>query len=269
MPLSKPTNYNKLKITELDTLLTTRGLPVTGTKLQKAARLFKEDADTSAEQKASEQRAAAAFMPTDRAGYNDLGRRRGMPTVGRAEIQENNRPQSQTGFSDVPELGVGGFPVFGEEQTEWMSVTTSRMRESGKVEKGNRKDVRDKQSTQREETLLKLHAHRGQNGDRQSMSHHTPNGVITVTPSTVSSTESANSACGSAYEKAIERMKKDQEGTNANNVTVAKYVNQKAEEIAAWIGDLEWPFVCFAAVTLMVLVIALLYVHISRYWKDG
>jgi hypothetical protein len=148
-------------------------------------------------------------------------------------------------------------------------VTTSRMRESGKVEKGNRKDVRDKQSTQREETLLKLHAHRGQNGDRQSMSHHTPNGVITVTPSIVSSTESANSACGSAYEKAVERMKKDQEGTNANNVTVAKYVNQKAEEIAAWIGDLEWPFVCFAAVTLMVLVIALLYVHISRYWKDG
>ena len=97
------------------------------------------------------------------------------------------------------------------------------------------------------------------------MSHQTPNGVITVTPSTVSSTDSANGACGSAYEKAVERMQKGQEGTNANNVTVAKYVSQKVEEIAAWIGDLEWPFVCFAAVTLMVLVIALLYVHISRY----
>jgi hypothetical protein len=276
MSSSKPTNYNKLRITDLDTLLTSRGLPITGTKLQKAARLFKEDADTSAEQKASEQRAAAAFMPNNRAGYADLGRGRGISTVvkrerGGGEIQENTQPQSQTGLNGVPELGIGAFPILGEQQTEWMSVTASKMREGDKDEKDkeNPKEVRDRQNERLEETSLKLHAYRGQDGGKQGTSCHNPNRAITVTPSTKSSTESANEACGSAYNKAAEKMKKDREGGKVKRAMVMMYVNQKVEEIAAWIGDQEWSFVCVVAVTLMVLMMALLCAQVSRFWKDG
>jgi len=270
----KPTNYNKLKITELDILLTSRGLPATGTKLQKVARLFKEDADMLAEQKASEQRATAAFMPTDRAGYDDLGRGRGMPTVRRreregGEIQENLQSQPQTGFNGVPEIGDGGFQVFGEEQTEWMNVTASKMREGDKDEQENDKEARDKQNEKAEETSLKLHAYCGQDGGKQGTSRQNPNGAVTVTPSTKSSTESANDACGSAYDKAAERMKKDREGGKVRKVMITMYVSQKVEEIAAWIGDQEWSFVCVVAVTLMMTVMALLFAQVSRFWKDG
>jgi hypothetical protein len=260
MPSSKPTNYNKLRTTELDVLLTTRGLPTTGTKLQKAARLFKEDADTSAEQKMSAQRAAAAFMPTDRAGYNDLGRSRGMPTIGR---QDNVRAQSRSIFSGVPELGVGGFPQSGDDQVEWLSV---ELAQQDRGEDANKKKMRG--GKKQKETLLKHSAHRGQDKEVEVSRRCVSHGGNSVTPSAQKSIEDTNDACGSAYNAAIKTMKKDQpNGKYPGKVACTKYVSQKVEEIAAWIGDQEWSFVCVAAVVLMGLVLAYPCVQVSRLWK--
>jgi hypothetical protein len=260
MPSSKPTNYNKLRTTELDVLLTTRGLPTTGTKLQKAARLFKEDADTSAEQKASTQRAAAAFMPTDRAGYNDLGRSRGMPTIGR---QENVRAQSRSIFSGVPEFGVGGFSQSGDEQVKWLSV------ELAQDERGENADKKKTRGGKKQkETLLKLSTHRGQDEEVEVSRRCVSHGGNSVTSSTHRSIEDTNDACGSAYTAAIKTMKKDQvSGRYTGKVASTKYLSQKVEEIAAWIGDQEWSFVCVAVVVLMGLVLAFLCVQVSRLWK--